>query len=67
MTYDIGAFSKDKAEKIKIILDGKTYMNFKVLVYPLDGEWHVLITTDYDINKEEFIEFLVFFLASQLD
>jgi len=67
LTHDLGAFSKEKAEKIKNNLNGKTYMNFNILVYLLDGEWHVLISTECTINKEELLEFLVFYMASQLD
>ena len=67
MTHDLGGFTKEKAEKIKDILNGKTYMNFKTVVYPLDGEWHVLLSTEYKVSKEEFYEFLIFYLASQLN
>lgn len=51
--------------RLRRILHGKTYMNFRVLVCPIGGSFDVLAETDYDAPEEEVKDFLIFILASE--
>lgn len=65
-SVDIGRFGPEKANAIIEKLNGKTYLNFRVVRYPLNGENVVNVSTDDDISKDEFVDFLLFYLAAQI-
>lgn len=57
---------REQADGIKRILDGKTYMKFRVLVCPVGGEFVVNAETDYQAEDDEIKDFLLSVLASEV-
>jgi hypothetical protein len=55
----------ERAEGIKRLLDGRTFMNFRVTVCPIGGEFAVNVETDYD-GEEDVKDFLLMVLASEV-
>lgn len=45
ISHTVGRFTQAEGEKIRERLQGKTYMQFEVLVCPAGGEWEVIIQT----------------------
>lgn len=45
--------NKEQAQKFVDAIDGKTYMNFQVIVAPDYGQLQVSVSTDYDDSREE--------------
>lgn len=63
---DIGYMDKDVAEKLKDKMDSATYMDFKVIIAPNPGGYHVSIESDYDASEQEKMEMFIFALAHEL-
>lgn len=51
-------------DRLRLLLEGKSYMKFRLLVCPVGGSFDVLAETDYDTTKDEVKDFLLFLLAS---
>lgn len=56
----------ERAEKIKEIFQGKTYMNFNVGICPVGGSFDVIVETQYETTQEEFTAFVIDFMADNL-
>ena len=55
--------SQERADKLVELLDGKTYMNFRVGVCPAMGEFSVVVESDYEAPEEEIDGMLIHVLA----
>lgn len=65
-SIDIGAFGEVRSKQIVESLNGKTFLNFKAIQYPLNGEFVVNLSTDLDVTEEELKNILIFYMATQL-
>ena len=63
-SIEIGMMSKEQGEQIKAKLEGKTYMNFRILVCPAGGSFEVFAETNYDGKKDDIIAVFVFLMAT---
>ena len=65
-TINIGRMSKGEGDRLAQRLNGKTYMNFEVLVCPAGGECAISAQTMYDGSTEEIMGMFIFLIASEL-
>jgi len=63
-SIEIGMMSKEQGEKIKEKLEGKTYMNFRILVCPSGGSFEVFAETNYDGKKDDILGAFIFLMAT---
>ena len=64
-TFDLGFFTvEENAKRFRRLLDGKTYMNFKVDFGISPSGMHVTLSTDYDASDEEILTFALFALSN---
>ena len=59
-------FCKAQGEKIKEKLDGKTYMDFRILVCPAGGEYEIIAETNYNGTEDEILGMFMHLLATSL-
>ena len=55
----LGYFTEDECIAIAKVMDGKTYMDFKVLYSNMAGNCTLIVRTDYDATKEEVTNFFI--------
>ena len=66
-TIDLGNITtKEQAEKIKAVLNGKTYMNFRVEISRVAYGYPVLVSTDYEADEKEIMGFIIWHLAESI-
>jgi len=65
-TIDMGFMSKAQGDKLASILNGKTYMNFEVIVAPAGGDCKVDVQSQYDAPADEILGMLLCEMAYQL-
>jgi len=60
--------SKDSpvVDRLRNLLEGNTYMGFRILVCPVGGSCDVLAETDYTDDVNEVKDFLLDVLASRI-
>ena len=63
---EIGNMDKAQADIVKEKINGKSYMDFRVICAPIGGSYRVSVETDYDGTPEEIQEMLFFIMASEL-
>ena len=63
---DIGRMSKEEGDRLAQRLNGKTYMNFEILVCPAGGECAISAQTMYDGSMEEIMGMFIFLMAGEL-
>lgn len=56
---ELGYFTKNTCEAIKRVMDGKTFMNFKVRWGSFAGNCTLTVETDYDADPEEIKRFFL--------
>ena len=65
-TINIGRMSKREGDRLAQRLNGKTYMNFEILVCPAGGECAVSAQTTYDDNMDAIMGMFIFLMAGEL-
>jgi hypothetical protein len=60
------AISKEKAEKFSKKINGKSYMNFKVEICPIGGDFAVNVVTTYEAGVEEIKDMLIFAMYCEM-
>ena len=59
--------SKEKAERIKQVLSGKSFYNFQVSTVSFMGNWPVSVWTDHEgADEREVLDMVIFILAGSL-
>ena len=56
---ELGYFTKGTAEKIKEVMDGTTFMHFKVHYSNWAGNCTLIVDTDYEATEEEIKNFFI--------
>lgn len=56
---ELGYFTPSTVEKIKEIMNGKTFMNFKVSYSSYAGNCTLIVKTDYDDTEEHIKNFFL--------
>lgn len=63
----IGTMAPEKAERMKDVLQGETYMDLNVICAVQPGpSRHVTITTKYDVTEKELAEFALYTFATKV-
>lgn len=65
-TINIGRMSKGEGDRLAQRLNGKTYMNFEILVCPAGGEWAISAQTTYEDSPDAIMGMFVFLMAGEL-
>lgn len=65
-TIDLGSMSREEGNKLAEKLNGKTFMDFQIIVAPGGGQWFVSAQSFYDGDKEEILGMFLFLMASEL-
>lgn len=56
---ELGYFTKSTAEKIKEVMDGTTFMYFKVHYSNWAGNCTLIVDTDYEATEEEIKNYFI--------
>ncbi len=65
-TIKIGRMSRSSGKKLADKLNGKTYMDFEIIVAPAGGDCVISAQTSYDGDEEEILGMLLFTMANEL-
>lgn len=67
VTASIGTMDPEKAEKMKEVLQGQTYMDFNVICGVQPGpSRYVTITTEYDTTEKKLLEYALYTFATRV-
>ena len=63
----VGNFqTEQEVELLRQFLDGKTFMELRVVAAPHEGSWTVYVESDYGVGEEEFRVFVFDFIVGQM-
>ena len=65
-TIDLGYMMREQGKKLAAKLNGKTYMDFEIIVAPAGGECAITAQSYYNGEADEILGMFLFLMASEL-
>ena len=65
-TISLGRMCKERGDKLAAKLNGKTFMNFEIIVAPAGGECAISAETTYDGTTDKILGMFLYLMATEL-